>query len=410
MFTKAEKLISLRNLRPKKKEGFLKIISIFSFIGIMLGVAILIIVMSVMNGFKTDLTNKILGLNPHIVIQPNSFKIEDNFINSLKKKFKNISLSKTYSGEGIIIINNSAKGVILKGVSKKEKNINEFFKNFLLEGNINKLDSNYVFIGSELAFNLNLTKGDSLSLMSSAFVTTPLGSIPKQERFKVAGIFSTGFLEFDQNVVFLNIENALSIFNKEEKDQNIEIYLNDPLKANKFKNEIQKMNPNYFVYTWSDLNKSFFSALKVERNVMFLILSLILVVAAFNIISGLTILIKNKTKEIAILKTLGLNNNSIKKSFFLTGFSIGFFSTLCGIILGTVISLNIEKIRIFLYKVFNLEIFPSDIYFLDKLPSEINFISLVIIFIISISISAIASYLPAMKISNMKTFRALRYE
>ena len=410
MFTKAEKLISLRNLRPKKKEGFLKIISIFSFIGIMLGVAILIIVMSVMNGFKTDLTNKILGLNPHIVIQPNSFKIEDNFINSLKKKFKNVSLSKTYSGEGIIIINNSAKGVILKGVSKKEKNINEFFKNFLLEGNINKLDSNYVFIGSELAFNLNLTKGDSLSLMSSAFVTTPLGSIPKQERFKVAGIFSTGFLEFDQNVVFLNIENALSIFNKEEKDQNIEIYLNDPLKANKFKKEIQKMNPNYFVYTWSDLNKSFFSALKVERNVMFLILSLILVVAAFNIISGLTILIKNKTKEIAILKTLGLNNNSIKKSFFLTGFSIGFFSTLCGIILGTVISLNIEKIRIFLSKVLNLEIFPSDIYFLDKIPSEINFISLVIIFIISISISAIASYLPAMKISNMKTFRALRYE
>ena len=410
MFTKAEKLISLRNLRPKKKEGFLKIISIFSFIGIMLGVAILIIVMSVMNGFKTDLTNKILGLNPHIVIQPNSFKIEVNFINSLKKKFKNISLSKTYSGEGIIIINNSAKGVILKGVSKKEKNINEFFKNFLLEGNINKLDSNYVFIGSELAFNLNLTKGDSLSLMSSAFVTTPLGSIPKQERFKVAGIFSTGFLEFDQNVVFLNIENALSIFNKEEKDQNIEIYLNDPLKANKYKKEIQKMNPNYFVYTWSDLNKSFFSALKVERNVMFLILSLILVVAAFNIISGLTILIKNKTKEIAILKTLGLNNNSIKKSFFLTGFSIGFFSTLCGIILGTVISLNIEKIRIFLSKVLNLEIFPSDIYFLDKLPSEINFISLVIIFIISISISAIASYLPAMKISNMKTFRALRYE
>ena len=410
MFTKAEKLISLRNLRPKKKEGFLKIISIFSFIGIMLGVAILIIVMSVMNGFKTDLTNKILGLNPHIVIQPNSFKIEDNFINSLKKKFKNVSLSKTYSGEGIIIINNSAKGVILKGVSKKEKNINEFFKNFLLEGNINKLDSNYVFIGSELAFNLNLTKGDSLSLMSSAFVTTPLGSIPKQERFKVAGIFSTGFLEFDQNVVFLNIENALSIFNKEEKDQNIEIYLNDPLKANEYKKEIQKMSPNYFVYTWSDLNKSFFSALKVERNVMFLILSLILVVAAFNIISGLTILIKNKTKEIAILKTLGLNNNSIKKSFFLTGFSIGFFSTLCGIILGTVISLNIEKIRIFLSKVLNLEIFPSDIYFLDKLPSEINFISLVIIFIISISISAIASYLPAMKISNMKTFRALRYE
>ena len=185
MFTRAERLISYRNLKPKKKEGFLKIISIFSFLGIMLGVAILIIVMSVMNGFKTDLTKKILGLNPHIVIQPNSFQINDEFISKLRNELEDISLSKTYSGEGIIISNDSAKGVILKGVSKKEKNINEFFKNFLLEGNINKLDSNYVFIGSELAFNLNLTKGDSLSLMSSAFVTTPLGSIPKQERFKV---------------------------------------------------------------------------------------------------------------------------------------------------------------------------------------------------------------------------------
>ena len=410
MFTKAERLISLRNLRPKKKEGFLKTISIFSFIGIMLGVAILIIVMSVMNGFKTDLTNKILGLNPHIVIQPNSFKIEDDYIKIIKKKFKNISLSKSYSGEGIIIINNSAKGVILKGVNKKEENVKKFFENFLLEGDLNKLESNYVFVGSELAFNLNLTAGDSLSLMSSAFVTTPLGSIPKQESFEVAGIFSTGFMEFDQNIVFLNIENALSIFNKEEKDQNIEIYLNDPLKANTYKKEIQEINQNYFVYTWSDLNKSFFSALKVERNVMFLILSLILVVAAFNIISGLTILIKNKTKEIAILKTLGFSNRSIKKSFFLTGFSIGFFSTLSGIILGTIMSLNIEKIRIFISNVFNLEIFPSEIYFLDKIPSEINFNSLIIIFIISIVISAVASYLPAMKISKMKTFRALRYE
>ncbi len=410
MFTKAERVISLRNLRPKKKEGFLKIISIFSFLGIMLGVAILIIVMSVMNGFKTDLTNKILGLNPHVVIQPNSFEISDEFISKLKKKFKNINLSKAYSGEGIIISKNNAKGVILKGVDKNEKKIIEFFNNFISKGNLNNFNTNNIFIGSELAFNLNLKVGDSLNLMSSVFVATPFGSLPKQENFKIAGIFNTGFIEFDQNIIFLNIDDALSIFDKRNVDQNIEIYLKDPLEANLYKDRIQKMNQNYFIYTWSDLNKSLFSALKVERNVMFIILSLIVVVAAFNIISGLTILIKNKTKEIAILKTLGLSNKSIKKTFFLTGLTIGFFATVSGVILGILFSINVEKIRIFLLTVFNLEIFPSDIYFLEKLPSEINVNSILIVFVISLIISAIASYLPAMRISKMNTFRALRYE
>ena len=410
MFTKAEKLISLRNLRPKKKEGFLKIISIFSFLGITLGVAILIIVMSVMNGFKTDLTKKILGLNPHIVIQPNSYLIDENFITKLKKDFNEVSLSRSFSGEGIIISNDNAKGVILKGINKSEKRIIDFLNKYTSTGNLKDFNKNRVFIGSELAFNLNLKEGDSISLMSSAFVATPLGSLPKQENFKIAGTFNTGFLEFDQNIVFLDIQDALTIFDKEDKDKNIEIYLDDPLEANLYKKKIQKINQNYFIYTWADLNKSFFSALKVERNVMFIILTLIVIVAAFNIISGLTILIKNKTKEIAILKTLGLSNQSIKKAFFLTGFTIGFFATITGIIIGVLFSINIEKLRMLLSNVFNLEIFPSDIYFLEELPSEINFNSILIIFILSLIISAISSYLPAMSISKMKTFRALKYE
>ena len=410
MFTKVERLISSRNLRPKKKEGFLKIISIFSFLGIMLGVAILIIVMSVMNGFKTDLTKKIIGLNPHIVIQPNSFVIDENYILQLKNKFKDISLSKSFSGEGIIISNDNAKGIIIKGINMKDdKSINFLNKN-MSSGNIKNFTKNHVFVGTELAYNLNLKEGDNISLMSSAFVATPLGSLPKQENYKIAGTFNTGFLEFDQNIVFLNLDDTLSIFDKEKKDQNIEIYLEDPLEANSYKNKIEKLNTNFYIYTWSDLNKSFFSALKVERNVMFIILTLIVIVAAFNIISGLTILIKNKTKEIAILKTLGLSNNSIKKSFFLTGFSIGFLASLSGIFLGVIFSYNIEKLRIFLSSVFNLEIFPADIYFLEKLPSEISFSSISIIFILSLVVSAIASYLPAMSISKMKTFRALKYE
>ena len=194
MFTKAERLISLRNLRPKKKEGFLKIISIFSFLGIMIGVAILIIVMSVMNGFKTDLTNKILGLNPHIVIQPNSYDINDNFVFNLKKNFKEINLNRSYTGEGTVISKNNTKGVLFKGIDKNEKNISKFFKEYLANGNLGDFGSNTVFLGTELAFDLNLKVGDSISLMSSAFVTTPLGSIPKQENFKITCIFNTGFL------------------------------------------------------------------------------------------------------------------------------------------------------------------------------------------------------------------------
>ena len=209
MFTRAERLISLRNLRPKKKEGFLKVISIFSFLGIMLGVAILIIVMSVMNGFKTDLTKKILGLNPHVVIQPNSFQIDKRYIPKLKKDFEDITISKSYSGEGIVISNDKAKGVILKGIDKSEKNIIEFFGNFTSQWDLNNFNSNKVFIGSELAFNLNLKKDDTINLMTSSFVGTPLGNLPKQENFKVAGIFNTGFIEFDQNVIFINIEDAL---------------------------------------------------------------------------------------------------------------------------------------------------------------------------------------------------------
>ena len=284
MFTKIERLISFRNLRPKKKEGFLKVISIFSFLGIMLGVAILIVVMSVMNGFKTDLTKKILGLNPHIVIQPNNFKIEDSFIVNLEKTIKNIDISKTYSGEGIVVSRDNAKGIIIKGVDIKNKKTLNFFEQNISSGSIDNFKRNTAFIGTELSFNLNLKVGDKINLMSSAFVATPFGGLPKQETLTIAGVFNTGFFEFDQNFVFLNLSDALSIFDKEMYEQNLEIYLSDPMKADGLKKVIQKQNENYYIYSWTDLNKSFFSALKVERNVMFIILTLILIVYGFNII------------------------------------------------------------------------------------------------------------------------------
>jgi lipoprotein-releasing system permease protein len=411
LFSLAEKLIAYRNLRPKKKEGFLKVISTFSFIGIMLGVAILIIVMSVMNGFRTDLTNKILGFNPHIIIKPyESSKIENIFINQINDSFEKIEVRKSYTGEAVVMVNDYTKGILAKGIDTDNKKNLDFLKSILIEGTEEDFKSNELIIGKELAIDLNLKVGDKINLLSSSLVNTPFGNLPKQENYEIKGIFNSGFYEFDKNIIFLELSDSLIFFDKNNDDISLEIYLENPLEADVFKENIQKINTNLYVYSWIDLNKSFFSALKVERNVMFIILTLIIVVAAFNIISGLTILIKNKTKEIAILKTMGLTNKSIIKSFFLTGFVIGLSATVAGTILGVLFSHYIESIRIFLSYVFNVEIFPNDIYFLDRMPSEINPVSIVIIFILALITTVLASLIPAMAISKMDPIKALKYE
>jgi|TARA_B100001093_G_scaffold504492_1_gene560422 lipoprotein-releasing system permease protein len=411
LFSSVEKLIAIRNLRPKKKEGFLKVISAFSFIGIMLGVAILIIVMSVMNGFRTDLTNKILGFNPHLIIKPyNNQKIDNEFKELLNNNFKEIEFSDSFSGEGVVMKTETTKGVIIKGLDQRNKKNLIFLKKILIEGTGYQIKNNEVIVGKQLAIDLNLKAGDKINLLSSSFINTPFGGLPKQETFIVKGIFSSGFYEFDKNVIFLSLNETLKFFNKTKEDINLEIYLQNPLDADFIKDQINEFESNFFIYSWIDLNKSFFGALKVERNVMFIILTLIIIVAAFNIVSGLTILIKNKTKEIAILKTLGLNNKSIVKSFFLTGFTIGLTATLAGIVLGTLFALYIEPIRIFLSSILNVEIFPADIYFLEKMPSEINPISLLVIFILSLVTTTIASLIPALAVTKMNTIQALKYE
>ncbi len=409
MFTQTERLIAVRNLRPKRKQGFLKIISLFSFLGIMLGVAILIIVMSVMNGFRSDLTEKIIGLNPHLILQFNNGKDLKNMKKNLSKKYTNINMSESISGEGIILTNNKAKGIFIKGIKEKDKS--QLFKNKeITKGNLKDFTAGTVMIGGELAYNLNLEIGDKINIVSSSFIDTPFGSIPMQDNFRVAGVFNSGFYEFDQNLIYLELNDSMSIFNKQDGSVDLEVFLKNPFLAEKYKNDIEKINKNIFVSTWSDTNKSFFNALKVERNVMFIILTLIIIVAAFNIISGLTILIKNKTKEIAIIKTLGLSENSIIKSFFLTGFVIGFLATITGVFFGVIFSIYIDEIRNFLSMIFGINIFPSDVYYLEKMPSEINFISVSIIFFLSLLITSLASYFPAKTISKMKTTDALKYE
>ena len=410
MFTTAEKLITKRNLKPKKKEGFLKVISIFSFLGIMLGVATLIIVMSVMNGFRTELTEKILGFNPHITIKPYSNSITENFYSDIKNKYKKAKVIKSLNGEGVIITSNTAKGVLVRGINKNQIKELDLFQKNIIDGKISNFNNGKIIIGKHLAIELGVVVGDKIKLMSSTSSPSLFGMVPKQSNYKIISVFSSGLYEYDKNVIFFNLNDSLSFFEKTNDDINLDIYLKDPLNADIYKNEIQEIDPGLFVNSWSDQNKSFLSALKVERNVMFLILTLIIIVAAFNIISGLTILIKNKTKEIAILKALGLSKKSIIKSFFLTGFIIGLTATIAGVILGVTFSIYIEEIRQFLSSVFNLQIFPVDVYFLDEMPSEINARSILSISIFSIIITSLASIFPSFAVAKVEPIKALKYE
>ena len=409
MISTLEKEITLRFLKARKKDGFLNIISIFSFIGISLGVAVLIIVMSVMNGFRTELINKIVGFNAHITVKPYENKIDVDEINqNLKNISKELILSN--SGESIIVRENISKGILLRGYETNDFSKLKIFDNKNFLGNNKILSKNHISIGKELSFNLNLEIGDNVTLMSSAGVETIIGNLPKQKTFLVSSIFESGLADFDNNIAFINLKTLEEFLNLDKKNRNLEIYLNNPQNIEYQKSITQKNFPDEFVYSWSDMNSSLFSALKVERNVMFIILSLIIVVAAFNIISGLTILVKNKTRDIAILKSIGVLNKSIIKIFFLVGVSIGTSATIFGIILGVTFSVYVENLRQFLSTMFNITLFPEEIYFLSTMPSEINLSSIIIISLCSILITIIVSIFPALKAAKLDPIQALKYE
>ena len=410
MITILEKKIAFRYLFTKKKDGFINIVSIFSFLGIALGVAVLIVVMSVMNGFRTELINKINGFNSHLTISADEVgQIDLKKLNNkiIKKISKNFFLSN--SGEAVIIHNTYTKGIILRGYLKDDFKKLKVIKNENFIGN-KSLSFNHISIGRELSYILNVDIGDKISIISPSSVMSIVGSLPKQKSFIIESIFESEINEFNKNIAFLNLNNLEDFFDFKKKQRYLEIFLNDPKNIEEKKNIFKNVFNNHPINSWADLNQSLFSALKVERNVMFIILSLIILIAAFNIISGLTILVKNKTRDIAILKSIGVQNNSITKIFFLVGFSIGTISTIFGIVSGVIFSINIEAIRLLISNLFNVSIFPEEIYFLSKMPSEIEPFSIFIISLFSIIITSLVSIYPAIKASKLDTIRSLKYE
>jgi len=411
LISKIERVIAFRYLKPKKKEGFLKVISIFSFTGIALGVAILIIVMSVMGGFRTELVSKILGFNPHIIVKPYDKKIYETDLNKLAELNNYITrTSFTFSGQGILINRENTTGILVRSYKKDDINEIDLIQNGIIDGDLKFFKENTISIGKELAISLDLIVGDEITLMSTSNLQTPFGNLPLQEKFKISSIFSTGLAEFDQNVIFMPFQNANSLFELSEMDIDLEIFLRKPEKVEQIKGRVQKIFSDHYVYSWADLNKSFFGALKVERNVMFIILTLIIIVAAFNIISGLTILVKNKTREIAILRTIGVSRNSIARIFFLIGFTIGLLATITGVIIGILFSYYIEEIRVLITSIFNISLFPEEIYFLSKMPSEINFGYILIVSFFSLLITFFATIFPSMSAAKLDPVEALKYE
>ena len=409
MISNLEKEITLRYLKTRKKDGFLNVITIFSFIGISLGVAVLIIVMSVMNGFRSDLIKKINGFNSHATVQSYNGQFNLNKIDNsnLVSQIDGVMISN--NGEGIIIKEKISKGILLRGYKKDDfKNLN-IVKNKDFSGS-KILNKKGISISREMGYDLGLDIGDKLSLVFSSFEDTIIGSLPKQKTFQITSFYNSGFNDFDKNIAFINIEDLENQLNLKPDSRFLEVYFKDPTDIKKIKNDLARLFPNELIYTWSDLNKPLFSALKVERNVMFIILSLIIVVAAFNIISGLTILVKNKTREIAILKSIGVKNKSIRKIFFLVGFIIGLSSTIFGVILGIIFSVYIENIRQFISNLFNITLFPEEIYFLSTMPYELDFKSIFLISICSIISTCLVSLFPAIKASKLDTIKSLKYE
>jgi lipoprotein-releasing system permease protein len=413
-FSPFEWMLSLRYLRARRKEGFISVIAGFSFLGIVLGVATLIIVMAVMNGFRGELLDKILGLNGHLLIQPLEKPLNDwEEVAGRIAAVKGIRLAAPIvEGQALASSPFNAGGVLVRGIRLKDLEGLPSVINNIKQGSLGGFDdSQSVAIGRRLADQLSLRAGDNITLVAPRGAVTPMGTTPRIKVYKIAAVFEVGMSEYDGAMVFMPLKEAQAYFNRAGDVTAIEVYTDNADKVAQYRKDVQEAAKRpIFIIDWRQRNATFFNALQVERNVMFLILTLIVLVAALNIVSGLIMLVKDKGQDIAILRTMGATQGAIMRVFLITGAAIGVVGTLFGFLLGVVVCLNIESIRQFLSWLTSTELFSPELYFLSHLPADMDTGETAAVVLMALVLSLLATLYPSWRAARLDPVEALRYE
>jgi lipoprotein-releasing system permease protein len=407
-------MLSLRYLRARRKEGFISVIAGFSFLGIMLGVATLIIVMAVMNGFRHELLDKILGLNGHLLIQPLEKPLTDwEEVSARISAVKGIKLAAPIvEGQALASSPFNAGGVLVRGIRLKDLEGLPSIVNNIKQGSLGGWDDGQgVAIGRRLADQLSLHAGDNITLVAPKGAVTPMGTTPRIKVYKIAAVFEIGMSEYDSAMVFMPLKEAQAYFNRAGDVTAIEVYTDNPDKVDQYRKAVMAAAERpIFMIDWRQRNATFFNALQVERNVMFMILTLIVLVAALNIVSGLIMLVKDKGQDIAILRTMGATQGAIMRVFLITGAAIGVVGTIVGFLLGVVVCLNIETIRQFLSWLTSTELFSPELYFLSHLPADMDTGETAAVVVMALTLSLLATLYPSWRAARLDPVEALRYE
>jgi lipoprotein-releasing system permease protein len=412
-FDTFERMVAFRYLRPRRQEGFISVIAVFSLLGIMLGVATLIIVMSVMNGFRAELLHEILGLNGHlgIVAGPNNLRNFDAAAEQVKSVPGVVAVHPLVEGQVLASAHGQSSGILVRGMRESDLAAEALLAQKIAPDALAKFTDDNVLVGSKLALKLGLSPGDAVTFFSPNSQPTAFGNVPRVKTYHVAGTFEVGMYQYDSNLVLMPLPAAQLFFQTPDAATSLEVFVDDPDHSIAIGYAIQaKLGNGVGIVDWQRSNQAILGAVQIERDVMFIILSLIVLVAAFNIISSMIMLVKDKTRDIAILRTMGATRGRILRIFILSGASIGVIGTVAGFVLGIAFTTHIEELRQFLQHVLGVTLFNEQIYFFTRIPAKIDPQEVISVLAMAFGLSFLATLYPSWRAARLDPVEALRYE